>query len=115
MLKNAELYKEGNRYYLHVTYQFENDKEIYELDIPKIVLPFAEDCVMMECSVDHPYTPTVELGFGELVMDAVPDEENPFGKYFTRKIIETKERTMTVAEIEKALGYKVKIISKEEK
>lgn len=38
-LKSLTLYEEEGRYYFHAIYKIEDDKEVRELDIPKIRVP----------------------------------------------------------------------------
>lgn len=109
-LKDLKLYKENDKYYLSALLIHEDKRGIYEVSIPKIELPIASDC-----SIDYTYgacgyfpntTLTVDFGFGKLY--AVPvDDDNKL--YFTLTCIEEKVRKMTLAEIERELGYKIEL------
>lgn len=116
-LTDVTVYKEDGEFFLSATYHGEDLHEEYEINIPKIALPIRPhelnldyhdaDCLMdricspcyLETTIDYP-------GYGTL--RAMSSK----GKHFTKTIIKNKKRKMTVAEIEKALGYKVEIISK---
>lgn len=98
-------------YYLSARYRVEDEHSIRELDIPKIRLQIIPETVRIRQEGDGPYINTsVNLGFGYCRLDAV---ENDLGKvYFTETVIEEKPHEMTLDEIEKKLGYKVKIVNK---
>jgi hypothetical protein len=98
-------------YYLSAQYRVEDNHSIRELEIPKIRLGIRPDSVAIRQEGDGPYMRTsVNLGFGYCWMDLV---ENDLGKvYFTEKVIEENTHEMTLDEIEKKLGYKVKIVNK---
>jgi len=98
-------------YYLSVTYICENDREKYRLSIPKIKLPICVDKVSITRDYDSYFgqSYTANLGFGGLVME--PDKN---GVCYTESILETKVHEMTISEIEKKLGYKIKIVNDKE-
>lgn len=98
--------------YFHVTYQVETLDKIEEIDIPKMFLPITSERLIIRGdrygygifgNIDY----TANLGFGD--MRLVPDD---LGVCYTRKTINEKTREMTLAEIEKKLGHKVKIVNK---
>ena len=109
-LKKVELVEDGCSYYLDVTYEYENKYGIYELNIPRILLPICKnklpDCNFIGCDIESNGI-NVDFGFGDL--EVVRD----FGTGMTHKITEIKKkpRKMTLADIEKVLGYEVELIS----
>ena len=110
-LKNIELVKDGGSYYLDVTYNYENKYGLYELNIPRILLPICKNMlpdyrIDMPRYYDHSIM-TVDFGFGDL--EVLRD----FKTGMTHKITEIQKKThkMTLAEVEEALGYKVELIS----
>lgn len=114
MLTNLELFKENGYYYLHATYQSENDREVYELDFPKLYLGYLYDNPIIHyglCTTSIAEPDTVDLGFGRLIAQ----RKDGMTGFYTRKTIKEKTHEMTLEEIEKKLGYKVKIVTKEKK
>lgn len=112
-LKKVELVNEDNSYYLDVTYEYENKYGIYELNIPRILLPMCKN-MLPGCIVDMPryYGPNkmfVDLGFGEF--EVLKDTETGMTHRITEIEKKQKPRKMTLAEIEKVLGHTVELIS----
>lgn len=127
---NAELYsitpfKEKDRWYLKLIYKYENREGKHTVVIPKATVPFAQESVPYvhsqmpyfpnnQFALDHPYT---DCGDSMLLYEATcalaieRGAEEP-ACYFDI-ITEYASREMTLDEIEKELGYKVKIINKE--
>jgi hypothetical protein len=125
-IKNVNLYTERDacsrvvKYYLDVTYQTENLECVCDIHIPKIELPISNDIMISRERVPFDeYNPnptlyvvkdTVDLGFGPLPLKYIKGEHSEPVLY-TVKVIKEKTKKMTVAEIEKALGHKVEIVS----
>lgn len=109
-LKDLQLYKENNKYYLSALFDYEDKKGFYELSIPKIKLPVTRDVEANICSgwddYNHPYRVVdVDFGFGKLYAEPFNDQ----GALFALTCIEEKVHKMTLAEIEKELGYKIEL------
>lgn len=109
-LKSLTLIEENDKYYLSAVYRVEDDNGTWELSYPRI-----------ELTINKKFAPllsaeygtgcndfVIDLGFGDL-----PLREIRKGVYAEKKLIEEKIHDMTVSEIEKALGYKVRIIEEE--
>ena len=114
-LKSVKLIKEDGNYYLYITYHYENEEGIYEFNMPRVLLPFPKHCIPI---INRRM---VESG-PELVLDRdlrLPIIEFNDGNnfYFWKEVlIRLKQRRkITVAEIEKELGYKIEIVSEEKK
>lgn len=109
-LNDLQLYKENNKYYLSAMFFHEDKKGYYEVSIPKIKLPVSQDCaVNFSSRYDDYHKPykivDVDFGFGILFAEPFDDECN----FLTMKCIEEKVHPMTLAEIEKELGYKIEL------
>lgn len=108
-IKNAKLRKDMYGYSLDMTYTIETPEEISELHIPRVMLPMSNKNIEIEtestCFGDS--ICTADIGFGSCRV-----LNNGEGRYFTIKTIETKTKEMTLEEIEKKLGHKVKIVNK---
>jgi len=109
-LTDLQLYQENNKYYLSAKFFYEDKQGYYEASIPKIDLHISPDCEVNISSgydcFNVPYKIVdVDLGFGLLY--AKPFNEK--GDFFTLTRLEEKVHEMTLDEIEKALGYKIKL------
>ena len=98
---------------LSAKFKIEDKHSIRELDIPKIRLRINPDRVYFRSETD-PYTNTAEmwidLGFGTVPVEYT--EVDGLKVMYTEKVLEEKYTELTIDEIEKKLGYKVKIVSK---
>ena len=110
-IKDLQLYKENNKYYFSAVFNYEDKKGYYEISVPKIELPISCCQVSTENSYDtwYGYQKTAKVDFGFCVLDASPVDVNNNETLFTMKLIEEKVHPMTLAEIEKELGYKIEL------
>lgn len=126
---NAELtnivpFKEKDRWYLTLIYEYEDKIGKHTVVIPKAEIPFVQTCVpylnsqipfsRSQCAFEHPY---IRCNDSMPLYEAACGLANERGVktpacYFDI-ITEYTSREMTLDEIEKELGYKVKIINKE--
>lgn len=100
-------------YELELRYTLDSPGKVQELHIPRAVLPMNTKLINIERRSNNPYGPddyVADLGFGK--MRLLPDVD---GAAFTITTIKEKTKEMTLEEIEKKLGHKVKIVSKETK
>lgn len=105
-LKDLQLYKENNHYYLAAKILYDDNNGFYEVYIPKIALPINDHFEVHLTSGYYNYQELdIDFGFGKLY--AMPTDGQDKMVYFT--CIEEKVHEMTLAEIEKALGYKIKL------
>ena len=108
-VKDLQLYKENNKYYLSALLDREDKKGYYEVSVPKIKLPISPYCDIYTETDTHfgiPHcTVTIDFGFGGLYVEPFDDKNN----YYTVKCIDEKVHKMTLAEIEKELGYKIEL------
>lgn len=121
VLTNLELYKDKNEcgyegYYLKAEYLIEEEYRTVKLTIPKIYLPINEENLVINinhgCCYDSYIQPetTVDLGFGELHLDKVKDQDVTY--YYKYEVIDERAEKMTLEEIEKKLGHKIELVSK---
>lgn len=121
-LKNLELYREGNNYYLRATYEVERDDGIYEMIIPKIDLNInASVTPDINTYIDNgsPWSfprKTCTVRFDNVTCHKYNLKEDDIGLpynqkvFYTEKLIKSKVKEMTIEEIEKKLGHPVKIV-----
>ena len=122
-LKKVEAYKEDDRWFLRLIYEYQNDNgEIFEMEIPKMVLPFVQNVVpeiITTNDSNYPWRKACYIrAFLSYVhgVDCIPMLEgkstiadNAEGCFIRKSIC----RRMTVEDIEKELGYKIEIVNKE--
>lgn len=114
-LKSFDMYQEDGRYYFKAVYRSENEHNIRETIFPKIPIHIRKDTFVISSPETLFYdnrrfvdlAPSVDLGFGPIRLDQ--DKE---GNHYYVKVIEEKVHELTMDEIEKKLGYKVKIVNK---
>ena len=110
-LVSVKLYKDPVwGYCLNVTYRIETPEEIREVNIPKMRLNITPNWFTISTKTDGMYgchhSAFADIGFGaqELLYKG--------NYYYTEKVVKTKTKEMTLDEIEKKLGHKVKIVNK---
>lgn len=111
-LKNVSLVKNRYGYCLNITYRVENDREILAVNLPCLHLPIRTDILTISREHDMYFNGdyTANIGFGDLNLKA--SGIGGSGPAFTITVIEEKTKEMTLEEIEKKLGHKVKIVNK---
>lgn len=109
-LHEEEITKGATAYYLSAVCKYEDESGVYEMTIPKIRLPLHDPIIKQEYSNRY-YGDriTVNIGFGD--MDVIHDKK---GNPFYVKCVKEKIHDMTLDEIEKKLGFKVRVVSEKE-
>lgn len=126
ILKERKVFEEDNHLYLKLVYEYEDERGVHELIIPKIDLEIRTDQLPV-ITDKHEFTlyssiMNYEIKRGSdnfrLLRDDVIVRKNgnrfiyPNTAYVVNTIKENPHE-MTIAEIEKKLGYKVKLVSEE--
>mgnify|MGYP003292955981 CR=1 FL=1 len=111
-LTDIEFHTDSKGYYVSVKYRVESDRDIREIDIPKIRLPINPNLLRLRTFGQYSHQCEANIGFGYLPCEYVKRDGHDI--YFTETVIEEKTHEMTLDEIEKELGYKVKIVNKKE-
>lgn len=116
-LKNIELFEEKGQYYLKLKYIIEDERRIKELEFPKVGIPFNKN-VYPNVDTHWSYANrscSLRAGcYGVESLPILPGETSEANHvYYTEKTIKEKQTEMTIAEIEKKLGYKIKIVAEE--
>ncbi len=111
ILKNVEAFMEDGKPYLKLLYVIENSKEIYTVTVPKAELPITTDMLVIERDSNHLHVGSADqpawINLKRCSLALHPDRSL---RKTIRKTIKTKTRKMTVAEIEKELGYSIEIV-----
>ena len=112
--QNFELYKEDDQYFLRMDFKYENDHGFYRGHVDKIKFDLHLNRVEYtdfgnnKSAIAKIYIPSAGY-INPINFDIFPDSN---GHFLTIDCIEEKVQEMTVEEIEKKLGHKIKIISK---
>lgn len=118
-LIDKQVYEEDGLLYLSLTYEFENiegnNEGKYNLYIPKIALGIKTNDMPIINHNSYHYINHEEnvYDFKAGAHNYILEPEDSKEEFYTFKI-ETKEKKMTIEEIEKELGYKVQIVGKKE-
>lgn len=122
-LVDLQLHKDEDcGYYMSAVYRHEDESGIYETTIPHICLFTRNGGPIVKRPIRHRKEslnidtdmPTIDLGFGDLIFIRVNDKETGCCTDMITKTIEKKVKKMTLADIEKKLGYKIELVSGEE-
>lgn len=112
-LTNLELYKDNGGYFMRAEYLVETDTMIKQIRVPKI--EFDVDTKYLEFIFEDGRT-HIDLGMmGYCPVCLGRDKKTGKTVEIIEEIIEEKTKEMTIAEIEKKLGHKIKIVSEEKK
>ena len=107
-LINLRLYYDSDydEWYLEAMYEVKEEYMTKIVTIPKISLPiYNVPVITRSCGYGCLSTNTIDLGFGELSMH--PDKNKHL---FTERITEERAEEVTVEDIEKKFGHKIKIV-----
>lgn len=120
-LTNVELKKDEmtGGYYLDVTYEYEDNRGYYEMHFPHARLPFYEkDMPTLNRGMGigwYSDSPNVSLYDNTLQLAKGKSKHEEKGEYYyTIKTLKEKHHEMTLEEVEKKLGYKIKLVTKKE-
>ena len=114
-LKDAQIYIQDGSRYLKLVYEYEDGYGIHELTIPQVEFPFGNCLNLTYICENNPALQRLSIRLctvGDLTNVYLYDTKSDDGLvYYTDKIIKRKPKKMTLEEIERELGYKVKIVS----
>lgn len=113
-LKEANIYKEDGRYYMKLIYEYETESGFYRRTYPKVSFPYTLLHLPSTFSTTYLVRPYISLNDD---LDICDTDCIVSGKEFkcvnfVDELIKAKVHEMTLEEIEKKLGYTVKIVSK---
>ena len=111
-LKNVELYNDKNGYYLSLEYEEETIDGIYRIEIPKADLRIPCD----RCDIYTEPSSYLTLYYADQYLrvgegDKILLRPGLTGGKYIKTLIKKKTREMTLSEIEKELGYNIKIVN----
>lgn len=121
-LSNIIPFKEDDRWYLKLVYKYEDKKGKHTVVIPKAAFPLDQDLIPNIITVPSYYSGICERPYiecrGPMILhegtcSLASERGLKDSAYYFDIITEPTYREMTLDEIEKKLGYKVKIVNKE--
>lgn len=127
ILKEHETFVENDRLFLKLIYEYEDDHGVYELIIPKIdlniftnFLPAIEPDFWTGPMDLKNYRIKLGFNFFDLLRSDVEVKKNGDtiiceNAFYVTNTLKEKHKEMTIADIEKKLGYKVKLVSEDSK
>lgn len=109
------------RVYLSVTYDYKNSTGTHRVTIPKIYIPLENGFNINSSAIYYGidgYSPTIALEDRYLFVSRSECTDSRGFKYENVRMVDeiiepAKPKKMTVADIEKQLGYKIEIVSEE--
>ena len=107
------------RVYLSVTYDYKNSTGTHRVTIPKIYIPLENGFNINSSAIYYGidgYSPTIALEDRHLFVSRSECTDSRGFKYENVRMVDeviepAKPKKMTVADIEKQLGYKIEIVS----
>ena len=112
-IKELNVFKEDGYWYMSAVVETETFSKVEKVSIPKILLTSenTQMGIFEEGGLFYPIR-RVDLGFGPLTLERIYDLKSRANVDFIVEVIKEKTHELTLEEIEKKLGYKVKIVSK---
>ena len=100
-LKSAKVYYDNGVPFMSLVYTYDDKDGGHEVTFPKVEFPFPTQNIP---SIDY---------YNGVTIDTTPDTEVFYkdGICYIDELVKPKTREMTLEEIEKMLGYPVKIVS----
>lgn len=128
-IDNVELFdiipfKENKCWYLRLIYKYEDKKGKHTVIIPKAAIPFDQKSLPIikstpsynKCLFERPHIDCSDsMALYDSVCDLAIERNVKESACYFDIITEYATKEMTLEEIEKELGYKVKIVTKENK
>lgn len=110
-------FKEDGRWYFKLIYKYEDDRGKHTVGIPKAATPFSQIRVpYVNFKRSEPYIECNDLMFlYDSTFELAAEKGVKHNGCYFDIITEYAAKEMTLDEIEKELGYKVKIVNKEDK
>lgn len=113
-LKKANIYEENGSYYMKLVYEYETESGFYRRTYPKVSFPVT--LLHLPTTNIASYLGPVYISLNDELTaryaDCIVSGKEVKCVNFVDELIEPKVHEMTLEEIEKKLGYSVKIVSK---
>ena len=117
MLKKADIFREGDMWFMRLEYEYEDNRGKHLVTLPKVDFPcslwYAPNIDFCNCMVTEEFA-SIEISESlNLHKGSVTDPltNKTINAFYTDIIVEPKIHDLTLDEIEKKLGYKVRIVT----
>ena len=117
-LKDYKLYPEDDYLFMSLTYEIEDEHVVKEIALPKLAtcIPINREPLISHSTDHHELIRDIIVEAGPMMYQVFKGKtEDADDVYLTEKILYEKPTEMTLEEIEKKLGYKIKIVSEKER
>lgn len=120
MLKKADIFREGDMWFMRLEYEYEDNRGKHLVTLPKVDFPcslwYAPNVDFCNCIATFGLEESASIEISEslnLHKGSVTDPltNKTFNAFYTDIIVEPKIHDLTIDEIEKKLGYKVRIVA----
>lgn len=111
-IKDAKIDYVNDNYYLNLTYLCEDERGVYERNYPRIHIPIPKHGLpFVDKTFEYGCVPRATMRLGSEEFDLHADEN---GNIITETIIKPKIHELSISDIEKKLGYKIKIVGEKD-
>ncbi len=120
MLKKANIFREGDEWFMRLEYEYEDNRGKHLVTLPKVDFPcslkYAPNVDFCHCMVKLGLNELASIKISESLNLHEGDVTDPLANrtinaFYTDIIVEPKIHDLTLEEIEKKLGYKVRIVT----
>lgn len=120
MLKKADIFREGDMWFMRLEYEYEDNRGKHLVTLPKVDFPcslwYKPNVDFCNCMATLGLEESASIEISEslnLHKGSVTDPltNKAINAFYTDIIVEPKIHDLTLDEIEKKLGYKVRIVA----
>ena len=120
MLKKANIFREGDEWFMHLEYEHEDNRGKHLVILPKVDFPYSlkykPNVDLCSCMVAFGFEASASIDISESLNLHEGNVTNPLtnetiNAFYKDIIVEPKIHDLTIDEIEKKLGYKVRIVA----
>ena len=120
MLKKADIFREGDKWFMHLEYEYEENRGKHLVTLPKVEFPcslwYTPSVVFRPCLLPSFDDELASIDISENLILYEGNVTDPLTNKaikacYTDIIVEPKIHDLTLEEIEKKLGYKVRIVA----
>ena len=120
MLKKADIFREGDEWFMHLEYEYEDNRGKHLVILPKVDFPcslwYTPNIDFCNCMTTFGFEASASIDISESLNLHEGNVTDPltnktFNTFYTDIIVEPKIHDLTIDEIEKKLGYKIGIVA----
>ena len=119
-MKKADIFRDGDKWFMHLEYEYEDNRGKHLVILPKVDFPYSlwytPNVDFCNCMVTFGFEASASINISESLNLHEGNVTNPLNNetinaFYTDIIVELKIHDLTINEIEKKLGYKVRIVA----